>query len=172
MDMGIHLVSNTGSHERFSTFNPATGEPLGHYPLFSSTRVSAAVASAREGQAWWSRLPQRRRSAVLRRVAQLLCNERDSLAQIITSESGKPLQEALLHDVLVSADAAVFCADNAAAVLRREKFLTKSGPALQAWRTLLGAFWRNRHHLAVELSTLHSCCGYLCRPCRWQCSRA
>jgi acyl-CoA reductase-like NAD-dependent aldehyde dehydrogenase len=120
MDSGIHLVSKSGSQDRFSTSNPATGQPLSEYPVASVEDVTAAVAGARQAHLWWSQLPQRRRSSVLRRVAQLLCAEKDSIAHVITAESGKPLQEALLTDVLVSADAAVFCADNAAAVLRTE----------------------------------------------------
>jgi succinate-semialdehyde dehydrogenase/glutarate-semialdehyde dehydrogenase len=53
-------------------------------------------------------------------VAKLLSAEREALARVITAESGKPLQEALLSDVMVSADAAVFCAENAASVLRTQ----------------------------------------------------
>ena len=72
---------------------------------------------------------QLRRSAVLRRLAQLLCAEKESLARVITSESGKPLQEALLNEVMVAADAAVFCAENAASVLRTQS-IPHSNPAL------------------------------------------
>ena len=129
MDSGIHLVSKSGSEDRFGTYNPATGEPLSEYPIASSEEVSAAVARARQAQLWWSRMPQLRRSAVLRRLAQLLCAEKESLARVITSESGKPLQEALLNEVMVSADAAVFCADNAASVLRTQS-IPHSNPAL------------------------------------------
>jgi succinate-semialdehyde dehydrogenase/glutarate-semialdehyde dehydrogenase len=130
MDTGIHLVDKSGFSDRFSTFNPATGEPLADYPIISAAEVSLAVARARQAQLWWSRMPQLRRSAVLRRLAQMLCAEKVSLARIITSESGKPLQEALLNDVLIAADAAVFCADNAAAVLRTQP-VPYSNPALR-----------------------------------------
>jgi acyl-CoA reductase-like NAD-dependent aldehyde dehydrogenase len=118
MESGIHLVGKSGSHDGFSTFNPATGEELSQYPVAALEEVTAAVERARLAQFWWSQLPLLRRSALLRRLAQLLCDERESLARVITSESGKPMQEALLNDVMVAADAAVFCAENAAAVLR------------------------------------------------------
>ena len=98
--------------------------------MASAEEVSAAVARARQAQLWWSRLPLLRRSAVLRRLAQLLCAEKESLARVITSESGKPLQEALLNDVMVAADAALFCADNAAAVLRTQH-IPHANPALR-----------------------------------------
>jgi len=130
MESGIHLVNRPDSQERFSTANPATGEPLSDYSVASAADVFAAVAQVRQAQLWWSRLPQIRRSAVLRRVAQLLNDRKDSLARVITSESGKPLQEALLSDVMVAADAAVFCADNAAVVMRSER-IPHDNPALR-----------------------------------------
>ncbi len=133
MDSGIHLVSKSGPSDRFSTTNPATGEPLHEYPIASAEDVNAAVFLARQAQLWWSQLPILRRSAVLRRVAQLLSAGRESLAAIITSESGKPIQEALLNDVMVSIDAALFCADNAAAVLRTQA-IPHSNPALRLKR--------------------------------------
>lgn len=121
MDSGIHLVGKTGSRDRFSTFNPATGAALAQYPVASVEDVISAVARARQVQLWWSRLPLLRRGTLLRRLAQLLCDEREALARVITAESGKPLQEALLNDVMVAADAAVFCAYNAASVLRPQE---------------------------------------------------
>jgi len=130
VESGIHLVNRPGSQERFSTSNPATGEPLADYPIASAADVSAAVALARQAQLWWSQLPQLRRSAVMRRVAQLLCDRKQALARVITAESGKPLQEALLNDIMVAADAAVFCADNAAAVMRPQG-VPHGNPALR-----------------------------------------
>ncbi len=133
MESGIHLVGQSGPGNRFSTSNPATGEPISDYPVASAEEVVAAVDRARLAQLWWSRLPLLRRAAVLRRLANLLCNEKESLARVITAESGKPLQEALLNDVMVAADAALFCAENAAAVFRTQK-IPHSNPALRLKR--------------------------------------
>ena len=118
MSNGIHLVFKAG--ERFATTNPATGERLADYAIADEAEVNAAIARARQAQPSWSSLPLIRRAAFLRRVARLLNEEQQALAQVITAESGKPLQEALLNDVLVSADAALFCAEDAASVLRPE----------------------------------------------------
>jgi succinate-semialdehyde dehydrogenase/glutarate-semialdehyde dehydrogenase len=120
MDSGIHLVSKSGADEKFATTNPATGEPLAEYPVASAEDVSAAVARAREASRWWAKVPLARRSAVLRRVAGLLNEEKEKLARVITGESGKPLLEALLNDVMVSADAALYCAEDAASALKAE----------------------------------------------------
>ncbi len=139
MDSGIHLVGKAGSCDRFSTSNPATGSPISDYPVASAEDVSAAVARAHQGQLWWSQLPILRRAAVLRRLAQLLSAEREVLARVITAESGKPLQEALLNDVMVAADAALFCAENAALIFRSEP-IPHSNPALRFKRGRLS--WR------------------------------
>jgi succinate-semialdehyde dehydrogenase/glutarate-semialdehyde dehydrogenase len=118
MSNGIHLVFKAG--ERFATTNPATGERLADYPIAGVAEVNSAIARARQAQTWWSALPLIRRAAFLRRVARLLNESKQALASVITGESGKPLQEALLNDVLVSADAALFCAEDAASVLHPE----------------------------------------------------
>ena len=130
MEPGIHLVSKSGSRDRFSTANPATGEPLAEFPIASAEDVQAAVACARYAQSWWSQLPLIRRAAVLRRIAQFLNAQKDALARVITAESGKPLQEALLSDIMVAADAALFCAEDAASVLRTQE-VPHANPALR-----------------------------------------
>jgi acyl-CoA reductase-like NAD-dependent aldehyde dehydrogenase len=133
MEGRIHLVGKSGSVESFSTSNPATGQPLGEYPVASAQQVAEAVVLARRAQLWWSQTPLVRRAAVLRRLARLLIEEKESLARSITAESGKPLSEALLTDVMISADAALFCADNAAAVLRPQS-VPHGNPAMRLKR--------------------------------------
>jgi succinate-semialdehyde dehydrogenase/glutarate-semialdehyde dehydrogenase len=139
MESGIHIVSSFGAEREFSTHNPATGEPVAQYPVASGKEVDAAVARAREAHGWWQALRQPRRSAALRRVAALLAEERTTLARAITSESGKPMQEALLSDVMVAADAAVFCAEHASAAMRGEE-ISHDNPALKLKRGRL--VWR------------------------------
>jgi acyl-CoA reductase-like NAD-dependent aldehyde dehydrogenase len=133
MDSRIHLVGSVVSDGCFSTANPATGRRLGEFPIVSAAQVGEAVARARQAQLWWSQTPLLRRAAVLRRVAKLLSAEREALARVISAESGKPLQEALLSDVMVAADAAVFCAENAASVLRTQS-VPHANPALRLKR--------------------------------------
>ena len=118
MSSGIHLIFKAG--ERFTTTNPANGQRLADYAIADATEVNAAIARARQAQQWWSQVPLIRRAALLRRVARLLNESKQALATVITGESGKPMLEALLNDVLVSADAALFCATDAASVMRSE----------------------------------------------------
>ncbi|MDR3763484.1 MAG: aldehyde dehydrogenase family protein [Acidobacteriota bacterium] len=132
METGIHLVPRVMG-ERFSTTNPATGELLVEYAAATEREVAAAIARARQAQRWWGALPQICRSAVLRRFAALLLEEKDALARQVTRECGKPLQEALLTDVLVSAESALFYAEEAAHVLRTGQ-VPHANPALRLKR--------------------------------------
>jgi len=130
MESGIHLVGRVDEPGHFSTLNPASGEQLGSYPIASPQDVGFAVARARQAQRWWAELPLVRRSAVLRRTARLICDEKEALARTITAESGKPLAESLVADVFIAINSANFSADNAAAVLRPQR-IPHSNPTLR-----------------------------------------
>ena len=76
------------------TVNPATGERLAEYPVFSDAEVDAALDRAAGAQAGWAALPHSDRADVLRRAAAVLRAEVDDLALLVTREMGKPLDEA------------------------------------------------------------------------------
>jgi succinate-semialdehyde dehydrogenase/glutarate-semialdehyde dehydrogenase len=100
--------------------NPATGEVVSEHPIASAEDVHAVVARARAAQPAWNGVGTARRVEILRKFQSLLLNDRDSLAQKITAEAGKPLVESLLSEILVALDAARFYAENAHRVLRAE----------------------------------------------------
>jgi len=82
--------------------NPGrTTDIVGRFPV-SGAAVDDAVAAAREAGPGWSGLPQRARSAVLRRFARLVRDESEGLARLITREMGKPLWEARQEVALVA----------------------------------------------------------------------
>jgi malonate-semialdehyde dehydrogenase (acetylating)/methylmalonate-semialdehyde dehydrogenase len=74
--------------------NPATGEMTGEVDLASAAEVSAAVASAKAAAPGWRSASLSRRSAVLFAFREILHNEADDLARIITAEHGKVLSDA------------------------------------------------------------------------------
>ena len=74
--------------------NPATGETLGTVPLCGADETRRAIAAAEVAQRAWARRPARERSAILRRLNDLMLANTDDLALIMTSEQGKPLAEA------------------------------------------------------------------------------
>ena len=74
--------------------NPATDETLGTVPLCGADETRRAIAAAEVAQRAWARRPARERSAILRRLNDLMLANTDDLALIMTSEQGKPLAEA------------------------------------------------------------------------------
>jgi len=90
--------------ERFASFNPATGEVLGYVTVAGATQVNAAVRAARKGQVTWAAMPGAERSKILRRAAQLLRSRNEELAELETRDTGKPIQETRVVDVMSGAD--------------------------------------------------------------------
>jgi len=74
--------------------NPATGEISRQVVLASSNEVSQAVASARAACAGWADTPPIRRARVMSKFLQLMNEQRDTLAAMITAEHGKVFSDA------------------------------------------------------------------------------
>ncbi len=78
----------------FEVCDPASGLPLARVTALNTAAVSDAVAAAQAAfPAWRAMLPQQR-TAILRQWAQLIRDNIDDLALIMTLEQGKPLAEA------------------------------------------------------------------------------
>src|SRR5271168_975906 len=105
---------------KIASVNPAMGEVLRELECAADDSVHAAVARANAAQAGWAGLGLRRRIAILRDFQSRLHARKSEIAAAITRESGKPLAEALVTEVLVVLDAARFLIDNAWALLRDE----------------------------------------------------
>jgi len=74
--------------------NPADGTKLGTVPLCGAAETERAIAAADRAQRQWRDVPAKERSALLRRLNDLMLAHADDLAQIMTAEQGKPLAEA------------------------------------------------------------------------------
>jgi len=75
-------------------FNPSRGEVIARVPLSGATEVEAAVQAARKAFATWGTMPVTKRASVLFRYKQLLDQNFDALARLVTRENGKTLDEA------------------------------------------------------------------------------
>ena len=85
-----------GSSDRVSqVFNPATGEPQRQVPLATPAEVDAAVSAAKAAFPAWAATPPLRRARVMFRFNELLNKHREGLAEFVTSEHGKTLDDAL-----------------------------------------------------------------------------
>src|SRR5437588_4923071 len=82
------------SGEYFDNRNPADrGDVIGKFPLSDRRDVERAVESARRGFAQWRRTPAPARGDVLRTVGDILTKRKEEIADAMTREMGKPLQE-------------------------------------------------------------------------------
>ncbi len=102
--------------ETFITINPATGEVLGRIRIDGAAEVDAAVERALCAQAQWGATPGAERARVLRRVAQMLRERNDELAELETRDTGKPIQETRVVDVISGADCLEYFAALAASL--------------------------------------------------------
>jgi len=83
----------------FETVDPATGETLRILPLAGTEEVDAAVAAARAAQPGWAALDPMRRTRILNRLAALIEEHADELAELESRDVGKPISEARGRDV-------------------------------------------------------------------------
>jgi len=100
--------------------NPATDEVIGEIASMSPAEVAAAVERARAAQTRWSATPLAQRLRVLRKFQQLLAEQKDAVAGVITREAGKPKAEALSTEILVVLDTVQFLMENVPAFLKAE----------------------------------------------------
>jgi malonate-semialdehyde dehydrogenase (acetylating)/methylmalonate-semialdehyde dehydrogenase len=84
-----------GHSEHYSAvFNPATGEQTAQLGLATDADVEAAVQAAVAAQPAWAATPPVRRARVIMRFLQLLNENIDELALLISQEHGKVLDDA------------------------------------------------------------------------------
>ena len=100
----------------YAVVNPATGETLATYPTATDAEVEAAIAAADSAYRTWARTTSAaERAALVRTVAELHRERRDTLAAIIVREMGKPLSHAE-GEVDFAADITEYYADNFKAI--------------------------------------------------------
>ncbi len=81
------------SRKTTDVHNPATGEWIGNVPLLSRQEVRAAIESAQDSWPAWRNLTAKKRAGFLRRWYELIIENQEDLARIMTAEQGKPLAE-------------------------------------------------------------------------------
>ncbi|MDQ6681693.1 MAG: aldehyde dehydrogenase family protein [Chloroflexota bacterium] len=82
--------------QTFTTFSPATGQPIGEVSRATTQDVDAAVSAARAAlDGSWSRTSPQKRGRMLGRLALMLEADADRLAELETRNNGKPRWQAL-----------------------------------------------------------------------------
>jgi len=86
-----HWIENGSS---FPVLNPATGEKIADVTDLGVEDVARAIDGAYDAKAFWAAKTGKERGAILRKWHDLMLENIDDLATILTAEMGKPLTEA------------------------------------------------------------------------------
>ena len=83
-----------GSNVRFAVTDPATGQELAKVANLGAVDAAAAISAAQKAWPAWRAKTAKERAAIMMKWFQLLLQNADDLARIMTAEQGKPLAEA------------------------------------------------------------------------------
>ncbi|MGB7588934.1 MAG: gamma-aminobutyraldehyde dehydrogenase [Solirubrobacterales bacterium] len=84
--------------------NPATGEPIAEAPLSGKADVDRAVAAAKQAFAGWAATPPGERARALLRMADLIEERGEEIADLEAADAGKPRAAVIEDEVPVMAD--------------------------------------------------------------------
>ena len=82
------------SASRYPVLNPATGEVIAQVAKGGAAETTQAIAAATRAFPAWRALTAKERGARVRRWGELMLENRDALAELLSLEQGKPLAEA------------------------------------------------------------------------------
>lgn len=106
--------------------NPATGRVIAEVLEDNAASIKRKVLLARDAQPWWAAKSLGHRLKIIKAFREQIVARKEELAQILTSETGKPLQQARneLNGLLPRID---FFLDNARKTLRPRKVYDQDG---------------------------------------------
>ena len=115
---------NGASPGQLDSFNPATDEFVGSVPTITPAQVQTVVDDVAGVQPFWAQLSLVDRARYLRRTAQVLLDQSDEIAELISREQGKPRLESFTMELVPTIDALHWCADNGPRILADEPIPT------------------------------------------------
>ena len=181
-------VSNK-SGDTFETRYPGTDRLICDVEIAGEPEVNAAVAAAAAAFQTWSQTPAAERGAILRRAAAILRERNDELAELETLDTGKPISETSVVDIVTGVDVIEYYAGvaqtihgqhvdlppEAFAMVRREPLgvcagigawnypiqiaMWKSGPALACGNTMVFKPAEQTPLTALKLAEIYSEAG-------------
>jgi len=89
---GKHVAGKSGRSS--NVYNPATGEVQATVALASVEEIRAAVENAKSAQPAWAATNPQRRARVFMKFVQLLNENMDELAEMLSKEHGKTIEDA------------------------------------------------------------------------------
>ncbi|MBV5303899.1 MAG: NAD-dependent succinate-semialdehyde dehydrogenase [Chlorobium sp.] len=108
------------------TINPATEEPIAEYQTMTSGEIEEILQVSRRDALSWKKVSLEDRSVLMRALAELMREQKERHAALITLEMGKPLAQAVA-EVVKSAWVCDYYADHAEEFLMQEETLLDGG---------------------------------------------
>jgi len=84
-----------GSNETIDVTNPASGELLGTIPKMGADETRQAIEAANAAYPAWRAKTAKERASILRKWFDLMMENQEDLARMMTAEQGKPLKESM-----------------------------------------------------------------------------
>src|SRR3954468_18049629 len=109
------------SQSTLKSFNPATGELVGSVATITPDQVQAVVDDVARIQPAWAELSLQDRARYMKRAADALLDDIDEIAELLTTEQGKPRNESYTMELLPTVDALHWCAKAGPRILADEK---------------------------------------------------
>src|ERR1035438_10458140 len=101
-DMGttVWTRGQAGPAQTFDSVNPATSEVIATFPAMRESEVAAAVERAQFAASWWAGLDWKERRIRLLAWKSHITRYMGRLAELVHTETGKPLADAQLEIIL------------------------------------------------------------------------
>lgn len=101
--------------------DPSTGAEIGRVPLMEAADVAAAVSRARAAQPAWAKLSYRERARLILRAREIVLDQLDDIATLVSRETGKPVTEAISMEIVPTLDLMHYFAENTKQILKRRR---------------------------------------------------
>src|SRR5687767_818817 len=82
------------SGKSYPVINPATGAAIARVPDMDAVDTRSAINAAAQAFPAWRKRAAKERAAIMRRWYDLILDNQEDLARILTAEQGKPFAEA------------------------------------------------------------------------------
>lgn len=101
--------------------NPATGEVLREIPQTPIEQIPTMIERAQKAQASWAQLSPQQRATCFFNAREYIVDNIDNIADLISSENGKPKFEAIVNDIIPVLDLLTQYAKRAHKLLRPQR---------------------------------------------------
>jgi acyl-CoA reductase-like NAD-dependent aldehyde dehydrogenase len=103
------------------SYNPATNEEIGRVRASSAAEVLEAIEKSRAAFQTWRKTSFAERKRFVMKAREVILEELDEIASLISDESGKPVAESLSMEIAPVLDLMQYFAKNAQKILRPRK---------------------------------------------------